>query len=527
MWNHGEADVLACGALRVRPRNKTFEPLDRRRNGVRRTTLSLTQAPQITVLGVVTHDRVTSLAACLKSYIDCCRRYARTPEYVVMNDVIDDNVAGTTSVRATLRAVRASEDVTIRYAGSSEKRRFAARLARESLIARDIIDFALFGDPRCRLLTGANRNGLLLDTVGSLVFSTDDDTLARSFRARESRNEVSFSVEDEPREFWFFPDRRAALEAVPPTDSDLLACHERFLGRPLTEIGGPAGMEGRVVLTLPGLVGDSGMGSPHVLLTLSAGSRSRLLASQAAYLSALRSREMLRTVHQPTIAASSFCMTTFFGFDNRRLLPPFFPVARNSDGIFGLTVQRSIEGSHVAFLPSALLHAPPEPRRFAGDEAWTEPKRVRMADVLIAATLVHDVAPAAGGPSARLHRLGQYLRELASLKSEDFEAFLRSAQQLRTMAFTALLETRLREHSDGPAFWADDVRQAIAFLRGTATRNDYIVPRDLGNAGDEEDTRRLTQQLVAKFGQLLETWPALVEAASRLRAKGCRVSVPV
>ena len=51
-------------------------------------------------------------------------------------------------------------------------------------------------------------------------------------------------------------------------------------------------------------------------------------------------------------------MTTFFGFDNRLLLPPFFPVQRNADGIFGLVLQKCVDGSRVAFLPSVLLHAP-------------------------------------------------------------------------------------------------------------------------------------------------------------------------
>ena len=39
--------------------------------------------------------------------------------------------------------------------------------------------------------------------------------------------------------------------------------------------------------------------------------------------------------------------------------------------------------------------------------------------------------------------------------------------------------------------------------------------------------RRLTQELVAKFGELLEAWPTLVEATKRLRAAGRRLSDPV
>jgi hypothetical protein len=447
-----------------------------------------------------------------------------------MDDVADDEAAGAERcppARAALRALQTNGGETIRYAGVSEKRRFAEVLAQESSISRDVIDFALFGDRRCSLFTGANRNSLLLDTVDQLVFGADDDTLARTATVSENTKQVSFSSEYDPREFWFFPDRHAALDAVAPTDEDFFASHEQFLGRTLAAVGGPAALDGQVAITQPGLVGDSGMGSPHYLLALSGASRERLLMSRTAYTSALRSRELLRTVRQPTIAATAFCMTTFFGFDNRLLLPPFFPVARNSDGIFGVMVRRAIEGSHVAFLPSVLLHTPPGHRAFAGDEAWTEPERVRIADVLIASILVHAAGPLTAGPGARLQRLGRFLRELASLKTEDFEAFVRSAQQLRNLTFTALLETRLREHSGRPEFWADDVRKAIDLVRRTATGKDYIVPGDLGNAHGVDDARRITQEVVAKFGELLEEWPALVEATKRLRAAGHRLSDPV
>jgi hypothetical protein len=113
---------------------------------------------------------------------------------------------------------------------------------------------------------------------------------------------------------------------------------------------------------------------------------------------------------------------------------------------------------------------------------------------------------------------------LASLKTGDFEAFVRSAQQLRNLTFTALLEARLSEHRASPAFWADDVRKTIDLLRRTATRSDYIVPRDLEKARDLDSARRLAQELVAKFGELVQAWPTLVEATGRLRANGCRVS---
>ncbi len=177
-------------------------------------------------------------------------------------------------------------------------------------------------------------------------------------------------------------------------------------------------------------------------------------------------------------------------------------------------------------MPWLLLHAPPDARTFDGDEAWTEAEGVKMADILIACIVSHAGSADAGG-AARFQHLGKYLRDLASLTIDDFEAFVNAAQQLRNLAATTLLETRLREHRASPAFWADDVRRTIDALRKTVTKSDYIVPRELRNADDLNSTRRLTPRLVSKFGGLLEAWPALVEAARRLRTNGCRVSEPL
>ena len=45
-------------------------------------------------------------------------------------------------------------------------------------------------------------------------------------------------------------------------------------------------------------------------------------------------------------------MTTCYGFDNRFMLPPFFPVQRNSDGIFGLGMLHRCVGGWQDSIPS-------------------------------------------------------------------------------------------------------------------------------------------------------------------------------
>jgi hypothetical protein len=470
----------------------------------------------------VTRNRLASLTSCLESYLGNCQRYDRRPDFVITDDSPDANAQRRT--RAALRVLENRFGAKIRYAGLEERQRFAKALAGESKVPLEIIRFALFGDDRCALSTGANRNGLLLDTGDSLVLSVDDDTLCRIAVAPDSTDAPSVFAGYDPTEFWFFPDRARAVESVSFAEIDVLHCHEALLGKTVADVAGPTDAGGHVAITLHGLVGDSGMGSPRYYLSLTGASRERLIDSPRAYQSAFRSRAVLRTVRRPTIAAGPFCMTTFFGFDNRLLLPPFFPVQRNSDGVFGFVLRKCVAASRVAFLPSVLLHAPPVERTFEPDEICIDAGSVRMADILIACVFAHENGGAHLTDAARLVQLGRHLRWLGSLTLLDFEAHVRSLQQYRVMAFMTALQSHLQTYGASPGFCADDVNRMIALMSKTATDSGYIVPRDLRNGCDTEEARRLSQELVARFGELLEAWPTIVSAATRLRMNGCRLT---
>ena len=472
----------------------------------------------------MTRNRVTSLVACLESYLDNCRRHDRTPEFVVTDD--SPGAEARHHTKAALEVLAHRFHARIRYAGEREKVGFADALSSESAVPLEIIRFALFGDERCTLSTGANRNSLLLDSIDTLVLSVDDDTRCRIATPPAADDALAFFSGYDPSEFWFFDDHDSAIESISSVDMDVLCSHEALLGSAVADLGDPAA-SGRVAITLHGLAGDSGMSSPRYYLSLAGASRERLVASADAYQSAFRSREVLRTVRRPTLSAGPFCMTTFFGFDNRLLLPPFFPVQRNADGIFGLVLQKCVDGSHVGFLPSVLLHRPAAPRAFAPDEIWTDTESVRMADVVIACVLGHQAGSVPLTDAARLSQLGQHLQGLGSLTLSDFEAHVRSLQQYRAMAFITVLQSHLHMYGAAPRFWADDLTRMIELLSKATSTEDYLVPRDLRHGHDAAEARRLSQELVARFGEVLEAWPTIVAAARRLRANGCRLTDPI
>ena len=469
-------------------------------------------------MGIVTRDRPRSLAACLSSYAANCERYGRSPEFVVADD--SNSAESAERARAAVQAIAGPCQARLRYAGVAEKRGFAERLAAESGVPPELIGFALAGDQRCTISTGANRNSLLLDTVGKLTLAVDDDTVAKIATLPGHDSAASSFPGFDPTEFWFFQDHDSALGALSRLDIDLLGCHEGLLGS-------ESAAGGHVVMTLHGLVGDSGMASPRHYLTLTGGSRERLVASPESYRSAFRSREVVRTVRRPTIVRGSFCMSTFLGLDQRRLLPPFFPVQRNSDGIFGQTLYKCLDRAHTAFLPWTLLHSPDPPRRFSPEDLWGAAARLRMSDLVIAAILGKESPAEAATTAARLIDLGKHLEWLGGLNAVDFEDQLRAVQEYRNFGLMTTLHGQLQTYGRAPAYWAEDVERMIELTSQAPRAEDYLAPADLPRGLDAADTIRLAQELIRKYGALLQAWPALFDAAARLAQQGRRLSAPL
>ena len=164
------------------------------------------------------------------------------------------------------------------YAGSEEKEAYVRKLAAAGA-SEEAARFALLNPEGFPITTGGSRNALLLHAVGELLLQVDDDTLCRVAPAPEVRPGLALSSRHDPTEFWF-----PAGEPSAAGEDDLLAVHERLLGRGLADCAaeadpdpGEAGAEffrrldrgeGRVLVTAAGAAGHSGMGSSLYFLSL-------------------------------------------------------------------------------------------------------------------------------------------------------------------------------------------------------------------------------------------------------------------
>ena len=486
----------------------------------------------ISTIAVITRERIRSLQRCLESYIENSERADRRVEYLVVDTAPEAETRDRT--REMLRAVGTRHDVAVRYAGLEERQRFGNALARAGL-PRPAIDFALFDPEGCDLVYGAARNTILLATVGQSVLCADDDTVCSLAEVTESSTEgLALSSQNDPTSVWFFPDHEAAVARVRHLDRSVLAVHEELLGRdvasclefaPAPELLGVDDTDGaflrgvesgraHVAVTSTGMLGDAGSAMPPAIRLLDAESRQRLVASEAGYRTLARSRQLQRGVIRHTISSNPYLMMTGTAIDNRAILPPFFPVLRGEDTIFGFMLGACVEGASIGHLPFSLLHTPTELRQVAPDAIDEFARHPSSFELVIAC--VQSFSPLAGtSPTERTHALGRQLGAIASLAPADFVEFLRLwVWRVKALAMERLTND-LEMSSEASASWRQDVQRYLEGLRRSFATDDYLVPPDLKTRA-AGDAFPIMQRLIARFGELLQCWPAMLDAARKL-----------
>jgi hypothetical protein len=495
--------------------------------------------PAIASVGIPTRDRPQSLARCLEGHLEIRQRSGRRHDFIVIDD--SQKADSCRENRDLLQAFSKRYQVDIFYAGPQEKARYADALIRQAGLPADAVEFALLNVENCPVATGTSRNALLLHAAGDMLLQIDDDTVHRLTATPGASSGLKLSSQFDPTEFWF----PSEGQAPPPADEDLLALHERLLGRnPADWVFGPmasadvrrdqAGPNffrkvqtgaARVAVTAAGLFGDSGMGSPLYLLSLAGPSRARLLADERTYRRAFTEQQILRAVTVATICEGAFCMSPNLGLDNRQLMPPFMPVQRNQDGIFGALLRMCFPGSFFGFLPWALLHQQPASRPRPAGNPLENACRFRSGQIVQALIRSFSFAPEQTDGAKNLRALGEALVEMGSRPLPEFEEVVRLHLGKYRSLIASQMDMLLRQFAGQPEFWARDVRGVLQEIQELSVKEDAFEAQDLRERCGAEGTAALLQRLVCRFGRVLRHWPEMVEAARDLRARGVRPGV--
>jgi hypothetical protein len=494
----------------------------------------------ISALFVITAGRPAACGRALSSFIENNRRSQRQVRFTVMDDSLTLQARASCVHEVEACAEKLSEPIW--YCGREEKESYIADLKRHG-IDGDVARFALLGDNHDGLVTiGANRNCALLDSIGEAIFSVDDDLVCQTAPHPSRTSNVRLCGHHDTRDYWTFKDRDAVIAGTKWEAVDLLEQHEQLLGVSIGSLASQgidhSGIDiqgscdhmligmlkgtANVVATVGGIAGDSGGRAAKWMLASSGQTMANLMASRASFDLALTSREVLGVAPRPSVTHKPFCQTANIGLDNRSLLPPFFPIGRGEDTVFGMLVASAFPYCFLGHIPFALLHEAEQGRTYEQSFEY------RISE-LIGHLMASCVCPPGISRARALKRIGSHLEDIASLPAEDFwNVVLDTVRDQTTFSMrVAQTEFSLEKFAACPDYWQQEMLkwhvQTVEQLEDATS----FVPYEFKNLYPVHVAKAKTRELLAQAGRLLFAWPDLIEAAQELRLCGTRLSKPL
>jgi hypothetical protein len=219
------------------------------------------------------------------------------------------------------------------------------------------------------------------------------------------------------------------------------------------------------------------------------------------------------------VARNGECLATVMGFDNREVLPPFFPLLRGEDNLFGLMLACCDATSLIGHLPFVVIHAPPGQRRHSA----TTIEVVSVCELIGWLCLMWSRGCEFNDIKSRLVSLGRFLTGTASLPREDFESGLCEVLEIRSRHLTQQLEQYIRVSFLPDVFKASIKREIDSLTKNPTFNVTAVEPRGALHPNATRRSGTLIKDLILKYGQLLKWWIPLLEVAQELANTGMRV----
>jgi hypothetical protein len=307
---------------------------------------------------------------------------------------------------------------------------------------------------------GAVRNFLTLVLAGQQFVMVDDDMACKFAAVPNSSDEIVYSLKP-VREFqtcWIIDE----VNEKSLGDEDFIGKYERLFDAKV-----------KPFLIAGGSVGDSG--ATNAYYGLIAPEVVSKLDSHERMLQVLCNRQVLRSTTNPQVVNWMICPGMSMGLDANELLPPFFPVGRGEDVLFGTMLMNCLKKPS-AYCNYAMWHTSVRKADLTRDlETIAFPTFPEFIYILVCQT----------NPQS-LDEFGRVLRQIAS--DEKFKIGVVDDWRKRAVG---LFSTRA---GGLPEFI---VRESQKVQQAYRAATPYEIPAFL----------------IEKYGELLATWPSIFEAA--------------
>lgn len=422
----------------------------------------------------------------------------------------------------------------MRYFGAAEATELMAGLiaavpAQEQAI-RFLIDRSHWAEHKTY---GLARNLALLLSVGSRAIVLDDDVICAAVASPHQAAGLQFGQRE--READFYSDQQDMLGRTQRADFDPLNGHAQCLGLNIGQAIGklndgnpiqPQDLAGAnaaylslwsadspVLVTQSGTVGDPGTPGTDWLYTLDAASTRRLTQFPGGTEGALASRHYWLGQPRPMFTKMSV-ISQVSGLDNTQLLPPYFPVFRGEDYLFGAMTEYLHPHAAVLEYDWSVPHLPLEARK--GDTA--PPPLSGKGKLNINKYVTDRTRYDAGIPAdTRLQALAALAGELAGMDDRALTTLFR-----REVAEGQAVELRrlagfLQDGTIRAPGWQDWLQQSANNVAAAMQQPAAITDMPSLPAGiDEPAALSAFRGYCAGFAASLQGWAAIRAAARSL-----------
>jgi hypothetical protein len=423
--------------------------------------------------------------------------------------ICDDSRDGTISLlnQQIVDMYQGLYKVPVRYVGRVERASIVADLQKATAdISCEDLSFGLLGGSRDMISTGSSRNASLILCAGSPYISLDDDVLPNPLKYEAGASQNA----NPPLIAQFVGSLDHSNCVLKASDKNIVEIASRQFRAVSSSLC--SAEAGRTLITQFGLTGHSPFSSPSWVLLASGPWRTTLLSDDEAYRKSLQSQYFKLNRGNTILSSSSMLVSYAVSIDGRMLLPPFFPVGRNSDGLFGWMARQMYPGMVTAFVPEMVTHLKALPPNISRDAVWKDAVRVRTTDlVLILLRREAKLIAQEETPTKRLSMMGEILMRNADLISMGEGGFWQDAlSPLFRSRLTSLSELVKNKRISPSALL--DIDCACALLQEqlkSLSANECFE--------DSVDDAHNFSYLLRSYARLVEMWPSVWEHAFMLK----------
>ncbi len=487
------------------------------------------------VVVIITWERPEALERLLTSVATNCNTGKVHRLYVVDDSRQQENIGLN---QAAVDQFASKVNTQVKYFGQTEQQSLLEQLAKKLPDHESALRFlADQSQWRDHWTSGLARNLALLLSCGHRLVMLDDDTICDVYEPDQPKPNITFSTAQ--READFFENEKGWKHRHQPINPDAVDRHMQCLGLPFSVALGvlgqnnlkPTGLEHANALLLNDLKQDSlvlvtecgsygcpGMGSNTWLPDMTPDSIKAMLTSEQKTHNALTKRAVWCGRNQPHFGPRTN-MSQITGFDNRHMLPPYLPILRGEDRLFGIMLNFMFPSAVTLDYPWAIPHLPLPERH------WTEEDRDFTPGGAFPLLFNEQLLErksfcAAGTDQGRLTAVAAWYSELAtasvsSLTSMHRDAMLQEiSEQLQHLSFL-LAEA---EADSAPTEWQDYLKTGITQLESglDLTSHEDFSLKGLPTTLEGTELANFWKETWAGFAAALHAWPEIRAAAAEL-----------